>query len=66
MMVRAMASKRRLRRKSCQGKYRHPDKDSAYAARRAVTAQDEFYKGHMNVYKCKFCKGWHIGRAPQR
>jgi hypothetical protein len=55
-----MASKRRLRRKSCGNKVRHPDSKSAIVARARFRAQGAF----MNVYKCKCCGKWHTGHSP--
>lgn len=53
-----MASKRRLRRRACEGKVRHSDKDNAFDHLRAL--QKRGYVGH--VYKCDFCGGYHVGR----
>ncbi len=54
-----MASKRRLRRKSCDGKVRHADAAGglAHIGRLARSGSG----GSMNVYRCQFCKGYHIG-----
>lgn len=55
-----VSSKRRIRRKSCAGKVRH---DDAATARKALflTVQGDRVHQPMNVYRCKFCKGYHIG-----
>ncbi len=50
-----MASKRRLRRRSCEGKIRHVEVDGAYAHSKSLGWP-------YHPYKCKFCKGYHIGR----
>jgi hypothetical protein len=53
-----MASKRRRRRKACQGKQRHPDKQSASQHWYALWKKDG---EKMRVYKCPHCHGWHVG-----
>lgn len=58
-----MASKRRLRRNACQGKIRHASMNDAYAHRQSMSKSPNATKEKINVYKCKFCKGWHIGRS---
>lgn len=56
-----MASKRRIRRKSCEGKVRY---DSQSAAQ--VEANRLWRKGYqVRPYKCGFCKQWHNGH-PRR
>lgn len=59
-----MASKRRLRRKSCEGKARH----STWKG--AEIAADIHYQRFRSVvfpYLCQFCKHptYHIGHNPQ-
>lgn len=56
-----MASKRKKRRRSCTGKQRHTTAEEAY--RELFRIQRKRYGGLMNVYKCKFCGGYHIGRT---
>lgn len=58
-----MASKRHLREKACTGKIRYTTPEQAYSARRSTNRKH--YTGPMNVYKCKFCGGYHIGHAPK-
>ncbi len=58
-----MASKRHLRRKSCEGKMAFNDFFSA--ARHAV------YRAHQSgdyllAYRCRFCRKFHIGHPPRR
>jgi hypothetical protein len=55
-----MASKRQLRRRSCTGKVRYPERGPAEWARKKSYLRFE-YTGKYNVYKCTFCNGWHIG-----
>jgi len=57
-----VASKRRIRRKSCTGKQRH----AAVADGQAHIAQlhRRFrYSGRMDVYRCRFCNGFHVGHS---
>lgn len=51
-----MASKRRIRRKQCEGKVRF------VADYRASEAAE--YRG-MGYYLCSFCGAYHIGHAPE-
>jgi hypothetical protein len=55
-----MASKRHARRKQCTGKKRHDTSDAAYAHRRWIARTQETY-GRLVVYKCSFCKKYHVG-----
>lgn len=60
-----MASKRKLRRRSCEGKIRYKSYEEAVAVATRLTKQlGEYYR----VYRCQFCKGtgkrvYHVGRA---
>jgi len=58
-----MASKRHLRRKSCEGKVRHESQEDA-----RVAIKRDFWNAHERVgaYKCKFCGGWHVGHTPHK
>ena len=58
-----MASKRRLRRKSCTGKVRHATVQSGQAMLHQLN-KSKGYQGPMNVYGCTFCGGCHIGHRP--
>lgn len=55
-----MASKRRLRRRQCEGKVRHKTKADAWAAIRTMHRKHG-YCGNLQPYPCKFCGGWHVG-----
>lgn len=55
-----MASKRRLRRRSCEGKRYHSDQTSA--VRHLISLRDS----SQMTYKCQFCNGWHVGRPNRR
>ena len=59
-----MASKRRIRRKSCEGKKRYMDTGEA---RKSLYFQKRngSLKGLINIYHCKFCGKFHLGHAPQ-
>lgn len=62
-----MASKRRIRRKlfnkSCYGKIRFDDKETAD---KAMWSYRKAYASRMNSYHCKFCGGYHIGHMPYK
>jgi len=58
-----MASKRHLRRKSCEGKIRFTD---AASAQRAATSHEYAFKHWMVPYPCKFCGGYHIGHPNKK
>lgn len=60
-----MASKRGVRRKSCEGKRRYESRQEARWWLSRYTAE-RGYAGHMNVYRCQFCGGWHMGHAKRR
>lgn len=57
-----MASKRRVRRKSCEKKVRHKTSHAAHLALKK-TVKLHGYSGPMNVYECSFCGGWHVGHV---
>lgn len=54
-----MSSKRRLRRRSCEKKLRHENKIEAIAHSRSMGLP-------WHPYKCRFCKGWHVGRLTKK
>ena len=58
-----MASKRNKRRKSCGKKVRHLSKDDAMMHMREIR-RTRGYK--YEVYPCKFCHGWHVGRPDKK
>ena len=73
-----MSSKRRLRRKACQWKVRHSTEDEAQTelerikqqrrrqegARRRQTGIGSMGGRWLQVYKCGFCSGFHVGHPP--
>lgn len=60
-----MSSKRRIRRRSCEGKHRYT---SAKAARAAISGlhHRKGDQGYMQAYHCSFCGGFHFGHPPKR
>lgn len=54
-----MASKRRIRRRACEGKRRYPTRQAAKGS--IYWFNRDVYRGHMEAYKCQFCAGFHIG-----
>ena len=58
-----MASKRRLRRRACEGKIRYA---SLVQARTAIYHQADKWRGRMSAYKCPHCGHIHIGHTPRR
>ena len=52
-----MASKRRQRRNSCEGKIRYEKIDTAWAKVRKIDPK-------MKPYRCNFCSGFHVGYEP--
>jgi hypothetical protein len=56
-----VSSKRRIRRKQCAGKVRHPSRALAEFQRYELV-QARLARGPLNVYRCRFCRGFHVGR----
>lgn len=54
-----MSSKRHKRRRSCESKVAYDTPGSAHGAILRMNARR--YLGPMRVYRCKFCKRYHIG-----
>lgn len=57
-----MASKRRLRRKACEGKRKYSREEAATAARRLAFDKST----RVNEYNCPHCPFWHVGHPPKR
>ena len=53
-----MASKRRKRRESCEGKRRFESRQAAIDALNALWRKD---RQRMAYYMCQWCNRWHIG-----
>jgi len=58
-----MASKRHIRRRSCESKIKHLDLKAAkhHAWKIGKKTGEKYYP-----YKCKFCNGYHVGRPNYR
>ena len=54
-----MASKRRIRRKSCDGKKPYKTRDDAIVG--LIILKKKSFDENIRVYKCKFCKNFHLG-----
>lgn len=57
-----MASKRRLRRKSCEGKVQYRSDEAAAAA---AKSRSWATNSRIGKYKCEFGQHWHIGHTPK-
>lgn len=60
-----MASKRRLRRKTCERKKRYVSKEECVKVMREVNSKNSFSE-RLSAYKCKLCNGWHFGHTPMK
>jgi hypothetical protein len=61
-----MSSKRAVRRRSCTGKVRYVDFAAAdWAMHRLLRHEGPQDGRRMNVYRCRFCRGFHFGHAPR-
>jgi hypothetical protein len=58
-----MASKRKIRRKSCGNKRRYPTDAAARYAVAMMITHDKTRGGVLRAYKCSFCKSFHIGHS---
>lgn len=58
-----MASKRRIRRKSCVGKIQYPNSAEAQAA---AVKRSGISHSRILPYKCEFGGHWHIGHTPAK
>ena len=54
-----MSTKRLKRKKACEGKQRHATREEAlgHSSRLKHLAEEK----NIRVYRCPFCKGWHVG-----
>jgi hypothetical protein len=57
-----MASKRRIRRKSCEGKVRYYEQPKAEIAARVLSAKR---REAFHSYRCDFGGHWHIAHSKQ-
>ncbi|HSI11771.1 MAG TPA: hypothetical protein VK961_06985 [Chthoniobacter sp.] len=53
-----MASKRRLRRKECEGKGRHETREAALIQIKKMKNSES-----AGAYKCRHCPHWHVGHV---
>jgi hypothetical protein len=60
-----MSSKRRLRRRVCTRKRRHATDNNA-RVELFMIRKNHGYTGHLNVYRCPFCNGFHVGHTPRK
>jgi hypothetical protein len=58
-----MASKRRLRRKSCARKLRYKTIETAKTAARIMGAR---VKKRLWPYRCHFCQAYHVGKPNRK
>ncbi len=58
-----MASKRRLRRTSCNGKQRHAGEAAARAHAERLSFNGD---RELHAYQCDFCRHWHVGHVRGR
>lgn len=57
-----MTTERQKRRNaSCVGKVPHPNPQAA--ARHRDNLKRRFGDGGLEVYRCQFCKRWHLGHG---
>jgi len=58
-----VASKRAVRRRQCQRKFRYRTQASADVDRRRLIRQAirAGRNPRLNVYRCRWCGGWHVG-----
>jgi hypothetical protein len=60
-----MASKRRQRRRACEGKIPHASEQAAHAALWRLQNAGKARPG-TRVYRCPFGNHWHVGTRPGR
>jgi len=56
-----MASKRAIRRRSCERKRRYPTEAEA---RRGAAAINRRQPDKVHAYPCRFCASFHVGHPP--
>ena len=54
-----MSSRRRERRRACEGKLRMVSKDAAISHAFSLR---HLHRAVYDAYSCPFCGGWHVGR----
>jgi hypothetical protein len=58
-----MSSKRRQRRKACEGKHAHLDQATAVTHLISLKHKGDF---GLITYKCPFGNHWHVGHPPRK
>jgi hypothetical protein len=61
-----MSSKRRIRRKCCEGKKRYDSKEEAGKDLYILVKTTSTTFKEMNIYRCRFCHKYHIGHKPKK
>jgi ribosomal protein L32 len=61
-----MASKRRLRRRSCERKVGHLTQDQAVIAKKSMIRLGKSQAATLYPYKCANCGKYHLGHLPKR
>jgi hypothetical protein len=52
------------RASQCEGKVASLSKQAAETHRNRIRNASHFDGADLNVYRCNFCKRWHVGRQP--
>lgn len=60
-----MSSKRAVRRRACKGKVRYGTLPDALAEIHRPRSKVGVFEV-LNVYRCKFCTGFHVGHMPRK
>lgn len=60
-----MSSKRAMRRSACDGKIRHETLQGAASHRNGLYHR-KGEQGTLDIYRCQFCGGWHIGHKSRK
>jgi len=56
-----MSSKRRERRKKCEGKKKFINQSDAIGT---ATYNTHKHGTHFTAYRCRYCGSWHVGHTP--
>ena len=59
-----MSDKNLTWKNQCRNKVRHHDRDAALGHIASLKRQFGNVKG-LGVYRCQFCKKWHVGRSDE-
>lgn len=65
MGSRRVSSKRRLRYRACRSKVRHATEAEAFASIVHLKRKGHYDGEPLNVYRCRFCNGFHFGHTPR-